>query len=180
MLHHQERTDDMSKPLVSIVMGSKSDYDTMKAACDTLDKFCVGYEVMISSAHRCPESTAEHARTLEERGFKVVIAGAGMAAHLPGVLASMTTLPVIGVPLQAAALSGLDALLSIVQMPGGVPVATVAVGKAGAKNAAVLAVQMLALSDEALSQKLQSFKQEMKAEVSAANVALRENVLGNQ
>lgn len=170
----------MSKPLVSIVMGSKSDYDTMKAACDTLDRFSVGYDVMISSAHRCPESTAEHARTLKERGFKVVIAGAGMAAHLPGVLASMTTLPVIGVPLQAAALSGLDALLSIVQMPAGVPVATVAVGKAGAKNAAVLAVQMLALSDEVLADRLQKYKQEMNTEVSAANDELRAKVKGNQ
>lgn len=161
-----------SAPVVSIVMGSKSDYETMKIGGETLEKFSIGYEMKISSAHRCPESTAKHARELKDRGFKVVIAGAGMAAHLPGVLASMTTLPVIGVPLQAAALGGLDALLSIVQMPGGIPVATVAVGKAGAKNAAILAVQMLALQDETLAAKLQEYKREMDSAVQSANEQL--------
>ncbi len=160
---------DARKPLVAIVMGSKSDVETMKIAGDMLDTFSIGYEIKISSAHRCPEHTAEYAKSLKARGFKVVIAGAGMAAHLPGVIASMTTLPVIGVPLQAAALGGLDALLSIVQMPGGVPVATVAIGKAGAKNAAILAAQMMALTNEELAAKLDNYKREIDAEVQAAD-----------
>jgi 5-(carboxyamino)imidazole ribonucleotide mutase len=164
---------DAAKPVVAIVMGSKSDVETMKIAAQMLERFSVGYEIKISSAHRCPARTAAYAGSLKARGFKAVIAGAGMAAHLPGVIASMTTLPVIGVPLQAAALGGLDALLSIVQMPGGVPVATVAVGKAGAKNAAILAVQMLALENEELAAKLDDFKRELDAEAQGADAAPR-------
>lgn len=160
------------KPAVAIVMGSKSDYETMKTACDTLNKFHIPYEMRVSSAHRTPDATAEYVKSLKERGVKVVIAGAGMAAHLPGVVASMTTLPVIGVPLQAQALCGLDALLSIVQMPGGVPVATVAVGKAGAKNAAILAAEILALSDEGLARMLEDYKREMADEIRSANETL--------
>lgn len=164
------------KPLVAIVMGSKSDYETMTASCDVLEKFSVPYEISISSAHRCPEQTAKYAGALKERAVKVVIAGAGMAAHLPGVIASMTTLPVIGVPLQAPAFGGLDALLSIVQMPGGVPVATVSVGKAGARNAAILAVQMIALADERLSRELEDYKRKIEAEVVDANEQLQNNL----
>lgn len=157
------------KPKVAIVMGSKSDYETMKTAEETLRKFGISFETRISSAHRCPDATAEYAKALRGRGIKVVIAAAGMAAHLPGVIASMTTLPVIGVPLQAQALGGLDALLSIVQMPGGVPVATVAIGKPGVKNAAVLAAQILSLCDDNLAEKLSAYKKEMDAEVKATN-----------
>jgi len=157
------------EPMVAIVMGSKSDYETMKTAEDTLRKFEILFETRISSAHRCPDATAQYAKALRDRGIKVVIAAAGMAAHLPGVIASMTTLPVIGVPLQAQGLGGLDALLSIVQMPGGVPVATVAIGKAGVKNAAVLAAQILSLSDNTLAEKLSDYKREMDTEVRAAN-----------
>jgi 5-(carboxyamino)imidazole ribonucleotide mutase len=156
-------------PKVSIIMGSKSDYDTMKTAGEILEKFSIPFEIKICSAHRCPDITAEYAKGLRRRGVRVVIAGAGMAAHLPGVIASMTTLPVIGVPLQSQALGGLDALLSIVQMPGGVPVATVAIGKAGVKNAAVLAAQILSLNDDGLAEMLADYKEEMDAEVRAAN-----------
>ena len=157
------------EPKVSIIMGSKSDYDTMKDAALVLQKFNIPFEIKICSAHRCPDATAEYAKNLRKRGVCVVIAGAGMAAHLPGVIASMTTLPVIGVPIQAQALGGLDALLAIVQMPGGVPVATVAIGKAGVKNAAILAAQILSLYDEELSGMLTNYKKEMDAEVKAAN-----------
>ena len=157
------------KSKVALIMGSKSDYETMKIAQETLQKFGIPFETKISSAHRCPDATAQYAKGLRDRGIKVVIAAAGMAAHLPGVIASMTTLPVIGVPLAAPALGGLDALLSIVQMPGGVPVATVAIGKAGAKNAAVLAAQILSLNDTALAGLLADYKKEMDEEVKAAN-----------
>jgi 5-(carboxyamino)imidazole ribonucleotide mutase len=140
---------------VSIVIGSKSDYDVMKACSDTLDAFGVSYELIISSAHRSPERTKEYIATAEKKGAQVFIAAAGMAAHLAGVLASKTTRPIIGVPMSASALSGIDALLSTVQMPAGMPVATVAIGKAGAINSAYLAMQMLALNDEDLRVKLQ-------------------------
>ena len=140
---------------ISIIIGSKSDYEVMKSCSDTLEAFGVNYELIISSAHRSPERSKEYIAQAEEKGAKVFIAAAGMAAHLAGVLASKTVKPIIGVPMSASALSGIDALLSTVQMPAGMPVATVAIGKAGAINAAYLAMQMLALDDEELSVKLQ-------------------------
>jgi 5-(carboxyamino)imidazole ribonucleotide mutase len=139
---------------VSILMGSKSDYEVMKNASDVLQKFGVKFEIVISSAHRSPERTKKYVREAEEKGAKVFIAAAGMAAHLAGAVAAITTKPVIGVPMDASSLQGNDALLSTVQMPGGMPVATVAIGKAGAKNSAYLAMQILAVSDKALSEKL--------------------------
>jgi phosphoribosylaminoimidazole carboxylase PurE protein len=143
---------------VAIVMGSVSDDEIMKNCERYLQYFGVEYEKMVLSAHRNPIETIEFARNAEERGFKVIIAGAGMAAHLPGVIAANTTLPVIGVPIPSSELNGVDSLYSIVQMPPGIPVATVAIGKAGAVNAAVLAVQMLALQDENLKKKLEEFR----------------------
>ena len=139
---------------VSIIMGSKSDYSVMKSASEILEKFGVKYELIISSAHRSPERTKEYIKSAENKGAKVFIAAAGMAAHLAGAVASITTKPVIGVPMDASSLQGNDALLSTVQMPGGMPVATVAIGKAGAKNSAYLAMQILALSDKELAEKL--------------------------
>ncbi len=140
---------------VSIVIGSKSDYEVMKSCSDTLESFGVNYELIISSAHRSPERTKEYIRDAEKKGAQVFIAAAGMAAHLAGVLASKTVKPIIGVPMSASALSGIDALLSTVQMPAGMPVATVAIGKAGAINSAYLAMQILALDNEELAIKLQ-------------------------
>ncbi|WP_345985947.1 5-(carboxyamino)imidazole ribonucleotide mutase [Sulfurimonas sp. HSL-1656] len=140
---------------VSIIIGSKSDYDVMKSCADTLETFGVQYELIISSAHRSPERTKEYIREAEEKGAQVFIAAAGMAAHLAGVLASKTVKPIIGVPMSASALSGIDALLSTVQMPAGMPVATVAIGKAGAINSAYLAMQIMALENEDLRIKLQ-------------------------
>jgi 5-(carboxyamino)imidazole ribonucleotide mutase len=139
---------------VSILMGSKSDYEVMKNSADVLKKFGVKYEIVVSSAHRSPERTKQYVKDAEEKGAKVFIAAAGMAAHLAGAVAAITTKPVIGVPMDASSLQGNDALLSTVQMPGGMPVATVAIGKAGAKNSAYLAMQILAVSDKALSEKL--------------------------
>ena len=139
---------------VSIVMGSKSDYEVMKSCSDTLEAFGVNYELIISSAHRSPERTTKYIAEAEAKGAQVFIAAAGMAAHLAGVLASKTVKPIIGVPMSASALSGIDALLSTVQMPAGMPVATVAIGKAGAINSAYLAMQVLALNNEELSIKL--------------------------
>ncbi len=140
---------------VSIIIGSKSDYDVMKACADTLETFGVQHELIISSAHRSPERTKEYVKAAEAKGAQVFIAAAGMAAHLAGVLASKTIKPIIGVPMSASALSGIDALLSTVQMPAGMPVATVAIGKAGAINSAYLAMQILALHDEDLRVKLE-------------------------
>ena len=140
---------------VSILMGSKSDYEIMIEAVKILEKFQIPYEVIITSAHRTPERTHTYVQKAEEKGAKVFICGAGMAAHLAGVVASITTRPVIGVPMPSGMMDGLDALLSTVQMPGGMPVATLAVGKAGAKNAAYLALQILANSDEELKAKLE-------------------------
>lgn len=131
------------KSLVGVIMGSTSDWETMKYACDILDELNIPYEKKVVSAHRTPEYMFEYAETARERGLKVIIAGAGGAAHLPGMVAAKTNLPVIGVPVQSKALNGLDSLLSIVQMPGGVPVATVAIGKAGSTNAGLLAAQIL-------------------------------------
>ncbi|CUS91877.1 5-(carboxyamino)imidazole ribonucleotide mutase [Candidatus Kryptonium thompsonii] len=147
-------------PKVAILMGSKSDEEIMQFCEKYLQYFGVDYEKKVLSAHRNPIETIEFARNAESNGFKVTIAGAGMAAHLPGVIAANTTLPVIGVPLPASELNGVDALYSIVQMPPGIPVATVAIGKAGAINAAVLAVEILALQDEELKRKLEEFKKQ--------------------
>src|SRR5947199_10094202 len=142
-----------SKPLVSIVMGSDSDLEIMSEAGKTLAGFGIAYEIDVTSAHRAPRKTAEFARNAAARGIKVIIAGAGGAAHLAGVIAAESTLPVIGVPIPSSALQGLDSLLATVQMHAGIPVATVAIGKPGAANAGILAVQMLALSDAALAKK---------------------------
>ncbi|PGS50891.1 5-(carboxyamino)imidazole ribonucleotide mutase [Bacillus sp. AFS041924] len=136
------------KPVVGVIMGSTSDWETMKNACDVLEELNISYEKRVVSAHRTPDLMFEYAEAARERGIKVIIAGAGGAAHLPGMVAAKTTLPVIGVPVQSKALNGLDSLLSIVQMPGGVPVATVAIGKAGATNAGLLAAQILSIQDQ--------------------------------
>ena len=151
-------------------MGSDSDWPKMQAAADACAEFGVPVEVLVASAHRTPEDAAKYARTAADRGLRVLIAGAGLAAHLPGVLASMTTLPVIGVPIESGPLKGMDALLAIVQMPPGIPVATVAVGGGGAKNAAVLAAQILALKDPRIAQKLLDYRKGLTRE--AAEKAL--------
>jgi 5-(carboxyamino)imidazole ribonucleotide mutase len=151
--------------LVGVIMGSKSDWDTMKHACEVLDQFEIAYEKKVVSAHRTPDLMFTYAKEARERGLKVIIAGAGGAAHLPGMVAAKTTLPVIGVPVQTQALKGLDSLLSIVQMPGGVPVATVAIGKAGAVNAGLLAAQILATVDAELAGKLEAKREATKQEV---------------
>ncbi|MBK4206074.1 5-(carboxyamino)imidazole ribonucleotide mutase [Bacillus spizizenii] len=153
------------QPLVGIIMGSTSDWETMKNACDILDELKVPYEKKVVSAHRTPDFMFEYAETARERGIKVIIAGAGGAAHLPGMTAAKTTLPVIGVPVQSKALNGLDSLLSIVQMPGGVPVATTAIGKAGAVNAGLLAAQILSAFDEDLARKLDERRENTKQTV---------------
>lgn len=160
------------KPVVSIVMGSRSDLPTMKATGEVLKEFGLAYEIRIMSAHRTPEAVEEYAKSAKDRGIQVIIAAAGGAAHLAGVIAASTTLPVIGVPIQSKALNGLDSLLSIVQMPGGIPVATVAIGSAGAKNAGFLAAQMIALADEAMAQKLVAYKQAMKEKVLADSIVV--------
>jgi len=146
-------------PIVGVIMGSRSDWETMKAAADILDQFGVAHECRVVSAHRTPAWMVEYARDAEARNLQVIIAGAGGAAHLPGMVASMTTVPVIGVPVQSKALSGLDSLLSIVQMPGGVPVATMAIGTAGATNAGLFAVGLLATRDPALRTRLQAWRE---------------------
>ena len=152
-------------PLAGIVMGSKSDWETMRHAHEVLDDFGVPHECRVVSAHRTPAWMVEYASTAEERGLQVIIAGAGGAAHLPGMIAASTLLPVFGVPVESAALKGMDSLLSIVQMPGGIPVGTLAIGKAGAINAALLAIACLALHDAALKDKLRSFRSEQAAKV---------------
>jgi len=153
------------KPKVLIVMGSDSDLPVMEETAGILKEFGLPYLMTVASAHRTPEKTLRIVKDAEKKGVEVIIAGAGMAAHLPGVIASHTILPVIGIPLDASPLKGMDALLSIVQMPPGIPVATVAIGKAGAKNAAILAVQILALKDSALSKKLIEHRKKMAKEV---------------
>lgn len=145
-------------PLVGVIMGSKSDWETMRHAADVLAEFGVPHECRIVSAHRTPELMCEYSAAAESRGLEVIIAGAGGAAHLPGMVASQTVLPVLGVPVQSKALSGLDSLLSIVQMPGGIPVGTLAIGEAGAKNAALLAVRILATTRPELRTKLHEFQ----------------------
>jgi phosphoribosylamine--glycine ligase len=166
------RLERKDAPLVSIVMGSDSDLPAMQAAADFLKTVGVRYEIRISSAHRTPEKTAEYARTAAGRGLKVIIYGAGMAAHLAGVIAAHTNLPVIGVPMDASSLNGLDALLSTVQMPPGIPVATMGIGKAGAKNAAVLAARILALENREIAGALEQFVAEMAKQVAEKNKAL--------
>jgi len=159
----------MSEAKVGIVMGSDSDWPLVKKACETLDTFGVAYETRVISAHRTPEVALEYSKTAESRGLKVVIAAAGGAAHLAGVLAAGTVLPVIGIPVAGGALNGLDALYATVQMPGGVPVATVACGSAGPVNAALLAVQVLGTADASLREKFREHKEELKRKVAAAN-----------
>lgn len=149
----------VSSPPIAIVMGSQSDWPTMRFAAETLEALRVDYEARIVSAHRTPLRMVDFATTARDEGFKVVIAGAGGAAHLPGMIASMTTLPVLGVPVESKALHGQDSLLSIVQMPGGVPVGTLAIGKAGAINAALLAVSVLSLADEDLAERLAQWRE---------------------
>ena len=152
-------------PGVGIIMGSQSDWETMQKAAEILEEFSLPYEACIVSAHRTPDRLYDYARKAEGRGLKVIIAGAGGAAHLPGMVASLTSLPVLGVPVEGRTLMGLDSLLSIVQMPGGVPVGTFAVGTSGAKNAGIFATQILALNDPALMQKLQSWRQSQSESV---------------
>ena len=156
---------ELSAPIVSVVMGSDSDFPIMNETINILEDFGVPHEVFLTSAHRSPERTASFAKKASQRGIKVIIVGAGAAAHLAGVIASQSLLPVIGIPIDATALGGIDALLSIAQMPGGVPVATMAVGKAGAKNAALLAIRILALEDDSLQKKLRLFIQNMAREI---------------
>jgi 5-(carboxyamino)imidazole ribonucleotide mutase len=155
-------------PVVGIIMGSSSDWETMRHAADTLDQLGVPHETKIVSAHRTPRRLYDYAHSAKERGLRIVIAGAGGAAHLPGMAASMTPLPVLGVPVESQALKGIDSLLSIVQMPAGVPVGTLAIGKAGAVNAALLAAAMLANEDEALAARLQSWREAQTGSVAEA------------
>ena len=157
-----ERIYEISeKPLVGIIMGSKSDLETMQETMAILDELQISYEANVVSAHRTPDKMFEYAELARERGIKVIVAGAGGAAHLPGMVAAKTTLPVIGVPVQSRALNGMASLLSIVQMPGGIPVATVAIGKAGAKNAGLLAASMLSTSYDTIATKLDEYRQMM-------------------
>jgi len=153
-------------PLVGIIMGSQSDWATMRHAALMLEQFGVAHEAKIVSAHRTPDRMVEYAKSAKARGLQVIVAGAGGAAHLPGMVAAMTTLPVLGVPVESKSLSGLDSLLSIVQMPGGVPVATFAIGESGAKNAALHAAAILALSDPALAKRLEAWRKKQTDSVS--------------
>lgn len=152
-------------PLVGIVMGSQSDWATMRYAAEMLELLGVAHERRIVSAHRTPERLFDYAKSAHARGLQVIVAGAGGAAHLPGMVASLTTLPVLGVPVESKSLSGLDSLLSIVQMPGGIPVGTLAIGAAGAKNAGILAASIVALKDEALAQRLEQWRREQTESV---------------
>lgn len=161
------------EPKIGVIMGSKSDWPTMKHACDMLDEFNVPYEKKVVSAHRTPDLMFEYAEKATERGIKVIIAGAGGAAHLPGMVASKTLVPVIGVPIQSQALNGMDSLLSIVQMPGGVPVATVSIGKAGAVNAGILAAQIIGVNDESVREKIAERRERTGKEASESSGELR-------
>jgi phosphoribosylaminoimidazole carboxylase PurE protein len=162
--------------LVGILMGSDTDYPVMSEAAKTLEKFGIPYELEVVSAHRTPARAHEYATTALKRGLKVLIAAAGAAAHLAGVIAANTTLPVIGVPMGTSTLNGLDALLSTVQMPGGIPVATMAIDKAGAVNSAIFAAEILGLSDAAIAQKLVSHKQDLERSVNEKNARLKQQV----
>jgi 5-(carboxyamino)imidazole ribonucleotide mutase len=158
----------MAEPLVGIIMGSRSDWETMRHAAETLRELGVAHETKVVSAHRTPKRLYDYALSARPRGLRMIIAGAGGAAHLPGMAASMTTLPVLGVPVESQALKGMDSLLSIVQMPAGVPVGTLAIGKAGAINAALLAAAMLAGSDQALSGRLDAWRERLTGSVAEA------------
>ena len=163
----------MSKPLVSIVMGSDSDLEIMREAGKALDDFGIGYEIDVTSAHRSPDRSADFAKKAADRGIKVIIAGAGGAAHLAGVIAAHTILPVIGVPIPSTSLNGMDSLLSTVQMPAGIPVATVAIGKPGATNAGILAAQMIGLADESIAKKMLAHKEKLALGVEEKSRKLR-------
>jgi phosphoribosylaminoimidazole carboxylase PurE protein len=164
------------KPLVGIIMGSDSDLPTMQEAANVLKKFEIPYEIGVYSAHRSPHRTAEYVRSARDRGLKLIIAGAGASAHLAGVTAAETTIPVIGVPIDSSPLSGFDALMSTVQMPPGVPVATMGVGKSGATNAGIFAVEILALSNDALMQKLIDYKEQLEKAVAEKNKKIQEQL----
>jgi len=164
----------MAKPLVGIVMGSDSDWPLVKKACETLESFGVAYETRVISAHRTPDVAIDYSKTAEKRGLKVIIAAAGGAAHLGGVLAAATVLPVIGIPVAGGALNGLDALYATVQMPSGVPVATVACGSAGPTNAALLAVQILGTADKKLRTKFHAHKRVLREKVAKANAKIHQ------
>ncbi len=159
-------------PLVGVVMGSKSDWATMRAASEILHLMGIAHECKVVSAHRMPEAMAEYAKRAEERGLRAIVAGAGGAAHLPGMLAAQTTVPVLGVPVQSKALSGMDSLLSIVQMPAGIPVATFAIGEAGAKNAALFAAALLADGDKNIRERLKEFREKQTAEAAEGELSL--------
>ena len=163
----------MTQPLIGIIMGSSSDWETMRHAADTLDELGIAYEQRVVSAHRTPRRLYDYAQSARDRGLKLILAGAGGAAHLPGMAASMTILPVLGVPIESQALKGMDSLLSIVQMPAGVPVGTLAIGRAGAVNAALLAAAMLATSDDALATRLQSWRDAQTGSVAESPEAPR-------
>ena len=163
----------MTQPLIGIIMGSSSDWETMRHAADTLDELGIAHEQRVVSAHRTPRRLYDYAQSARDRGLKRIIAGAGGAAHLPGMAASMTILPVLGVPIESQALKGMDSLLSIVQMPAGVPVGTLAIGRAGAVNAALLAAAMLATSDDALATRLQSWRDAQTGSVAESPEAPR-------
>ena len=167
-----ENTD----PVVGIVMGSDSDWGVMKKTASVLDQLNIPFDVTVSSAHRSPERTAEYSRSARARGLRVIVAGAGAAAHLAGSIAALTTLPVIGVPIDSSSLKGLDALLATVQMPAGVPVATMAIGAAGAKNAAILAAQILAIGDPEIEGSLEQYKKEMAGKVAKKAESLRKKL----
>lgn len=160
-------------PLVSLVMGSKSDLEIMNEAAEVLKEFGIPYEIRVISAHRTPDKAHEFGRSAESRGIKIIIAGAGKAAHLAGVMASLTTLPIIGVPMPTTDLGGLDSLLSTVQMPGGIPVATTAIGKAGAKNAGLLAVSILALNDSRLRTSLKTYRLKISEQIEKDDEEIR-------
>ena len=166
----------MTRPQVAIVMGSDSDLPVMQEAANILDEFGVPYELCIASAHRAPDLTEALAKNAHKKGIEVIIAGAGAAAHLAGVIASKTTLPVLGVPIDSSSLKGLDSLLSTVQMPGGIPVATMAIGKAGAKNGAIFAIQILSLKHPALKKKLALYKKRLAAEITRKSRQLAKNL----
>ncbi len=167
-----------SPAFVGIIMGSSSDYDTMRSAEDILVDFGVPYEISVVSAHRTPELMYEYAKNAESRGLKVIIAGAGGAAHLPGMVSSMTTLPVLGVPVKSRALSGLDSLLSIVQMPAGVPTATFAIGESGAANAALFALRILALEYSEIAERLKTYRRERAELALAGNAVVQDRLRG--
>src|SRR5436305_4091341 len=165
----------MSKVLVSIVMGSDSDLEIMREAAKSLEEFGIGYEIDVTSAHRSPDRTAEYAKKAADRGIRVIIVGAGGAAQLAGVIAAHTTLPVIGVPISATSLNGMDSLLATVQMPAGIPVATVAIGKRGATNAGILAAQIIGVADSAIAQKLHAHKEKLAKGVEEKSKKLQDS-----